>query len=388
MQTTARQSRVTHWDLQPTASNLSGNRSVRIAHDVTIQGLLPPTGVQRAQRGLLRALDELAPNHEFVLVSQGTIPIDAELPKTWRRHVIPSRRPGPIWREIHLMRFLVRRGFDLVHSPVSAIPLGGPVPRLATVHEVPWLTGAPRLDRGRRLNHRLALRHAVRHAAGIVTPSRTTAAAIEKRHPGARAPIHVVPHGVDAVFFKPSERPRDALLAEWGLADGPYVLSVGAERPRKNHTLIARALDDSRLGEVRWLAAGAAADSRRAGHERRHGLGPVSDPILRDLYAHATALVFPSFSEGFGLPALEAMAAGCPAIVSNRGALPEVVGDAAQTLEPRDTKALADAVFDLLTRPESLSSRRARGREHARSFTWQRAANAMLDVYRQIAAAS
>ncbi|MEQ8765513.1 MAG: glycosyltransferase family 1 protein [Planctomycetota bacterium] len=354
---------------------------MRIAIDVTIQCLATRTGVQRAQRGLLGAFAEIGIPHELVLVSRQAVPAAADLPASFSRHVIAARRPGPLWREMSLLRFLDRQGFDLYHSPVSAIPLGGSVPRIATVHEVPWVTGAPRYDRGRGINHRLALAHAARRAAAIIVPSRATADAVVKRHPVAEGKTRVVPHGIDAIFFEPAATTRSGLLAKLKIPDGPYVLTVGAERAKKNHALVTRALDHAGLEDLQWIAAGAGSPTRKTEHERRIGARTVSDDTLRDLYANAEALIMPSLSEGFGLPPLEAMAAGCPAIVSDRASLPEIAGDAALIIDPTDPGSLGAALLRLRQDTPLRESLKAAGLARARSFRWRRAAEAVLETY-------
>jgi glycosyltransferase involved in cell wall biosynthesis len=105
---------------------------------------------------------------------------------------------------------------------------------------------------------------------------------------------------------------------------------------------------------------------------------------LRLLYSHATVFVFPSLYEGFGMPVLEAMACGVPVITSNTTALPEVAGDAALLVNPLEVDELADAIVTVIEEPDVAESLRAKGFERVKQFTWERAAQETLAVYREV----
>ena len=113
-------------------------------------------------------------------------------------------------------------------------------------------------------------------------------------------------------------------------------------------------------------------------------LGPVPEADLPALYAGAAVFVFPSLYEGFGLPVLEAMACGTPVITSNTSSLPEVVGEAGILIDPRDVRALAEAVERVLADERLRAELRAKGVERARQFTWEKTARETLAVYRSV----
>jgi alpha-1,3-rhamnosyl/mannosyltransferase len=119
-----------------------------------------------------------------------------------------------------------------------------------------------------------------------------------------------------------------------------------------------------------------------------HPLGYTSDDSLATLYAGATALVYPSLYEGFGLPPLEAMASGTPVIVSNRSTLPEVVGDAGVIIDAEDESALREALLRFVEDPAFWQNRAAASLQRAGSFSWQRCAEQTLAVYRKVIAQS
>jgi glycosyltransferase involved in cell wall biosynthesis len=171
---------------------------------------------------------------------------------------------------------------------------------------------------------------------------------------------------------------------KFGLPSGPYFLSVGDIQPRKNLARVIRSVQRVRqeLPEVSLVLVGA---TYSAGEERPDAgvllPGHVPDANLAALYSGATALVFPSLYEGFGLPVLEAMQCGTPVITSNTSSLPEVAGDAALLVDPTDEDALSQAMLDVL-RDERLRLRlRCAGLERAAQFTWERCAELTAAAY-------
>ena len=206
--------------------------------------------------------------------------------------------------------------------------------------------------------------------------------------------VHVVPLGVRAKFF---ERVPAPVLAEararWSL-DRPFVLAVGAQHPRKNLSLLIGAFRDvlrTQGHDALLVLAGPGslthvdALCRREGYDARERscvrvLGPVTDAELRICYQASACFAFPSLYEGFGLPVLEAMASGTPALVSDRSSLPEVAGDAGVLLDPTDREAWTQALVDVLQSSHRAELLAARGRRRAQRFTWESAARRVLSL--------
>jgi glycosyltransferase involved in cell wall biosynthesis len=197
-----------------------------------------------------------------------------------------------------------------------------------------------------------------------------------------------------ADHFQPSERAeREPALARLGVP-GPYLLAVGNLQPRKN---LARLLEAFRnaiadrgdyvhlviVGPRKWadspIHRAAASDGLNG---RVHLLGYVTPGDLRMLYGGATALVYPSLYEGFGLPVLEAMACGTPVICSNRPSLPEVAGDAALLIDPTDTGAIARAMTRVLDDATFRADLHERSLKRSAQFSWTDTARLTRDVYR------
>jgi alpha-1,3-rhamnosyl/mannosyltransferase len=203
-------------------------------------------------------------------------------------------------------------------------------------------------------------------------------------------PVHL---GVDEVFRPVA--PNDDLRRRLGLPER-FLLSVGVLEPRKNHAAIVRALarlHDSGermslviVGRTGWgwvdpLEATGLTELRPWVHILRDL--PTADLVA--LYGCAEALVYPSFSEGFGLPLVEAMACGCPVVTSDRSAMPEVGGDAALYASPEDPTQIAERILALLRDAGLRTTLLARGLERAASFTWRRTAEETIRVYAEVA---
>lgn len=286
---------------------------------------------------------------------------------------------------------------DLVHATDHFVPCLRHTPVVATIHDaVPLSHPAWNRFRFRRLKGFLWKRSA-RWADRIITVSDHAKENIARWFGLAPERIAVTPLGVSARWFAPPDPAQLARVrAACGLGE-KYFLFLGVMQPRKN---MARLLAAHRLlaaglrREIPLVAAGppgwdcareeAAFADGEAGALRQ--IGQMTEDDLVPLVQGATALVLPSLHEGFGLPVLEAFAAGTPVIASNAGALPEVAGDAALLAGPLDIGAWAEALRRIADQRELRDALRVRGRERARQFTWQRTAELTADVYREVLA--
>jgi glycosyltransferase involved in cell wall biosynthesis len=184
-----------------------------------------------------------------------------------------------------------------------------------------------------------------------------------------------------------------AVRQKYKLGDAAYILSVGTVQPRKNYQMLIQAFKPVAenhphhliiSGGKGWLYDEMMAEVERQGLDGRvHFIGFVDDEDLPALYSDATLFVFPSLYEGFGLPLLEAMACGVPVITSNASSLPEVVGDTAVQLSPHKPAAWSQAITHLLSDEDERAQLVAAGFRQARHFTWQKAAQRLLGIYKQ-----
>ena len=273
---------------------------------------------------------------------------------------------------------LAYAGGGLVHRMSLELP---PAPReVVTLHDVVAWRYADESPPVR------AAAEELRRAAAVVCVSAYTAAeAVDLL--GLADPV-VVPNGVEDRYFG-AEPLGAAALAELGVAR-PYVLTAGGASERKNLQGLAEAWSRVHAArpDVTLVLAGPP-------HPRRTGLfgslpgvrlaGRVADDILPGLYAAASVVVVPSLVEGFGLPALEGMAAGVPVVASDRSSLPEVVGDGGLLVEPTGP-ALAEGILDVLAGGSDALAMARRGLERAREFTWEASAEGHARVWRSASA--
>ncbi len=328
-----------------------------IAFDGGVLGVRPHTGVARAFLATLTAYAHTADVRCLLLV-----PPDAGVAAVEGVILVHTEAvAGRLARQLALPRLLAKRGADLLHSAVAALPWRAPCPMLATVHDLPW-RAAVRLDEpGTGLRHRAALRVAARRAAVIVVPSRATrdALAAELRGRG-RARVHVVPHGVPL----PCEPAPESALT------GPF-LAFGDGRPRKNVERLRRAhararADRPDLPPLRVVGP---------------GLEWLSDDERDAALRSARALVAVSLHEGFGLPVLEALGQGVPVVCSASSSMQEIAAGAALAVDPTDEAAIASAFIHIHVDAELRAGLRRRGLARAAELTPAHAASHWRSIH-------
>jgi glycosyltransferase involved in cell wall biosynthesis len=290
------------------------------------------------------------------------------------------------------------RGIDVYHSTQLSLPARRRFPAVVTIHDLApliWPAHYLRLPYS-RVGHAWQYALARRADAVIAVSEATKRDVVERLHvPEDR--VTVVPEAVDSEFDPPSPEEGRALAhARFGVPER-YVLYVGQFDPRKNMRGLLRAFaaaadrdKDLRLvivGELGKLSSHLreALETERAPRERVIVTGFVDDPTLAALYAGAECLLHAAFLEGFGLTALEALAAGTPVVGYAGGAVAEVVGDAGLLIPSGEEDSLADALVRFLGDDALRSGLRARTRPRARVFSWDRAADETLAVYRGVA---
>lgn len=273
---------------------------------------------------------------------------------------------------------------DVAHSLHPLLMPARRAKQVVTVHDLDFLDHPERTQAEIRRDYaRLAPAHA-RRAAAVVTVSRFTAGQVERRLGVSSDRIVICSPGAPPWPARPAAVPN-----------GP-ILFMGTLEPRKNvGTLLdayAALIADMPGAPPLWLAGGATeaasgwlrqiAQPPLAG--RVEHLGYITSDRRYDLYARASMLVLPSHLEGFGIPVLEAMTAGVPVIVSNRGALPEVAGGAAQVVEADDVTGFAAAMRRYLQEPAFAIDAAARGLARARAYSWDASAQTLIGAYRDL----
>ena len=368
---------------------------MKIAWDISIQSTPHRTGVERVQVSLLRELTRFDRENEFLLIARKPVDFPFELPENFRILDISSKRPTYLWREQHIPPIIQREGVDVLHSPVSAIPILGPCKKIATVHELPWVERR-RGTETVKTQHKIWLFLNTRFADRIVAVSHRTRENILTLYPESAPKVKVVHHGVDD-YFEPLDilPDRPAFLNGYGVPDRPFVLYVGSLRRKKNLAMLLDAFEDLARGstDLDLVLAGIRNTAwpdlvERVAEpplkDRVFFPGFVPDRDLKILYNMAEIMVYPSLYEGFGLPPLEAMACGTPVVTTTGGSIPEVVGDAAICVDPMDRAGLAEALAKVHGDPMFGAELVGRGFERVKAFTWRKAAEAYLSLYRSL----
>jgi len=351
------------------------------------------TGTEAYSLQITRALLCLASEDRFTLYFNQPPPagLYPSLPSV-RQRVIPFPR---LWTHVRLSLEVCVAPPDVLFVPAHVVPLLRRCPSVVTIHDLGYLHYPQAHSRLRWWHLHLSTRWSARVARLILADSQTTKSDLVRYYRVDPERIKVVYLGCDEAFHPvEDERRLSAVRERLGLAER-YFLYLGTLQPRKNvgRLLDAYALARQRYGLREQLVLAGQAGWRAESIERKIeelGLGDcvrrtgyVPESEVPALLSGATALVFPSLYEGFGLPALEAMACGTPVIASDASSLPEVVGEAGLLLDPYDVEAWASAMSDLSANPAKREALQAQGRLRARAFTWERCAR---ETYAALAA--
>ena len=301
------------------------------------------------------------------------------------RAVAPLRRPLRLaWEQV--AGPALARNADVWHGPHYTMPVLAWTPRVVTIHDLTFFDHPEWHEPSKVRFFRRMIKASARWADVLVCVSDHTARRLEAvLHPGV--PVVVASHGVDHERFRPDG--DDGALAPHGI-DGPFVAFVGTIEPRKDVPAIVRAV--ARLDpSVQLVLAGRpgwgtdqvdAAITATGLGDRVVRLGYVEDDVVPALLRRAAAVAYPSFDEGFGLPALEALACGAALVTTTGAAMEDVVEDAALLVAPGDDDALTDALASLVAGGPDVDRLRARGPEVAAPHTWARSAERHLEAYR------
>lgn len=389
---------------------------MRIAFDIrSVIGPCPAGGAHRYCLGLIREFVRAGRGHHFDL---WWVAWDATYaPRTsralweatqgqWGRRVV--RCPSQLFEAPWFARLLLAApsslawadrlsgGADIFHTPMGFLLRGKQTRTVMTLHDVAplfWPEWMPRREYQRFL---VVLRSA-RYADAILVDSQATRRDLIERLGFPEDRLHTIYLGVGSEFSPVEDKDLlRQMRTELQLGDRPYFLMLSSIGPRKNLVRVLEAFESlvprsdfepllvvagANLWNYRDIAARLEDSPAR---ERIVVPGYVPDALLPALLSAAQALVFPSLYEGFGLPALEAMACGCPVLGSTAASIPEVVGPAGLLVDPYSVQEIREAMWTL-AQDETLRRQLGQlGLERARTFTWARTAAQTLDVYEAI----
>jgi glycosyltransferase involved in cell wall biosynthesis len=360
------------------------------------------TGVAHHLFSLLAELKAFAEEHSFVLfVLEEDVPLFNFLDGAMEIVKVPERCRPPVtnirWHQTELPKIAARLSLDAIHVPSYRRQLvRAPCPKIATIHDLAPFHVRGKYDLARMFYGRVVVKALARRQQAIIAVSQTTAHDINRFFGVPEHGIDVIYNGLDHARFQP--RPLatdDSALANFNL-NAPYFLYVARlEHPGKNHVRLIEAFNQFKataksnqllaLGGADWHGAEAIHEAAKrspfAADIRR--LGYISDAQLPALYRRATAMVYPSLFEGFGMPPVEAMACNCPVICSDRGSLGEIAGPAACIVDPENPADISGALRRVAIDGIYADKLREAGLQHARKFNWKNAAAATLAIYRR-----
>jgi glycosyltransferase involved in cell wall biosynthesis len=275
-----------------------------------------------------------------------------------------------LWYPGLLPRQAAKAHVDVLHCTIFRAPPRARVPTILTVHDLAVLRHPDVFPLWTRLYGRTALRPTIRAADRVIAVSEFSKREVVELAGVDPDRVDVVPNALEPVFHPDGDA-----------AEGEYVLAVGTLEPRKNLARVVEAT--ARAGvELRLVGAPGWGDAGAAG-KHVTWLGRVDDEELAAAYRGARSLVFPSLYEGFGIPALEAMACGTPVVTSAGSAMEEVVGEAAVLVDPLDVASIVAGIEAADRQRDELVPL---GLERAERYTWERAVDAAVASYRRAVA--
>ncbi len=359
-------------------------------------------GVGRYIRNLLKELTNINDGNEYVvLISEkdkkalnkdralhGAEELEAKLVAgsyySWQEQTV-------FWRQIEKVEA------DLFHFPHFNVPIFFDKPYVITIHDVTrfYFPGQSQKNLVRQATYEFVFKRAVERAVRVVCVSETTRSDLESLPIRLSGSPIVIKAGVDSLFFRAvSSREREKIRNL--VKEGPYLLYVGVWMNHKNlpsllaaFKMVLRNYPDLKLVLTGSLKSGYI-DVKKISHQLGLGsknvitLGFVSSQTMNALYKEAHCLMLPSLYEGFGLTGLEAVACGTPVIASNCSSLPEIMGEAAEYVNPEYVPGIAEAITRLLSDEAGKKDLIRKGREVAGNYSWSKCARQTLEVYRDL----
>lgn len=352
-------------------------------------------GIGRYTYNLIDAFARVAPDEKFVVFH------NPALSNTRYAIAALARYPNVELRQVDVPTFSLREqfqlptsSFQLLHSPYYVMPYLTRCPLVVTIHDLMPLRYPSYFTPIQRLIFNAAIRLALRSARKVITVSSASVDDLQTLLHVPSDRIAQIAEAADPTFTPQSHEAVTAVRARYQLPES-YVLYAGSNKPHKNLVRLVDAFAQVRgCAQDVPLAIAGHWDARYTEAKQRASdlglsenvrwLGSTPSTDLAALYCGATAFVFPSEYEGFGLPVVEAMACGAPVICSNAASLPEVVSDAAILVNPRAVDEIASAITRVLSDAALRDELRVKSLARAAQFSWERTARETLSVYKSV----
>lgn len=318
---------------------------------------------------------------------------------------IISHRNYPLWEQFYLPKACLKDHLDILHCPANTGPIMVPksVNLVMTLHDVCFLKSRFQIPRSRNLYQNLggayrkfcvkSLRNRINH---FVTVSQFSKREIQATLGIDSEMITVIPNGVDDNFFRNEEKSCKNFLTQLGI-NSRFIFHLGGIAPNKNTIVAIKSyqllMKEKEYRHLDFVIVGVPPESnnqitrfvrQQALQEKVRLLPYVADKELKSIYSNAELFLFSSLYEGFGMPPLEAMACGTPVVASNLTSIPEVVGEAAILVDPKNPVEIKKAMAHILCDRQSRIKLIHAGRRRVQNFRWEEAAKSMLAVYESI----
>ncbi len=359
------------------------------------------TGVAQYVFALLRELRAYAKEHEFVLfVLEEDVPLFEFVADSmqivpvaeWHRSAIRNI----LWHQLILPGLVRKHKIDVLHIPSYRRMLWTqPCATVSTIHDLAPFLVSKKYDWKRMFYGRVVVKRLAKRQRQIIAISQNTSRDIQRFFHLSPSMITVIHNGLDhgRFFPAPRDQAKEWVAQKFGVRGSFFLYVARFEHPGKNHVRLIEAFNLFKtetnsdwkliLGGADWNGAEVIHEAIRNSPFQKDikAIGFVSDKDLPRLYHAADAFVYPSLYEGFGMPPLEAMACGCPVISSGRGSLAEVVGEAAQIIDPEDIQQIKQALRLLAVDKSFQDKLREAGRERALLFNWRNTAAETMKVF-------
>jgi len=370
------------------------------------------TGIGVYTRNLVEKLGLIDINHRYVIFKNDTVKLNTANPNfTVLSYKLPERLKLKkiLLENLHLPNVAKRENIDLFHFTSFIVPYVYSGNFVLTINDLAFLKYPHIIGKSRLCYYKMFLKNAVKKSRFIITISEATRNDVLEYYKYPEERINTVYLGIGNEFLKGSEvkdgeektvvssgsskaGDRNNILQKYGIKER-FILFVGTLEPRKNILNLIKAFNRVKDKDVQLLICGKKGWmyddiyrelSRHSLRGRVVTVNTVSNEELAELYKKAELFILPSLYEGFGLPVLEAMAAGTPVITSDVSSLPEVAGDAALYVDPHDDEDIADKISIVLDDEHLKSGMVKKGYEQIKNFSWEKCAKETLRVYREV----
>jgi glycosyltransferase involved in cell wall biosynthesis len=359
------------------------------------------TGIARYVLSLVRELLHFNRDHQFMLfVLKNDRDIFQFAEEGMKVEIVPERFRSPIknllWHQFHLPRLVKKHRIDVLHVPTYRRLLWPkPCATVGTIHDLAQFQIKGKYDSARMFYGRSIVPYLAKRQDHIIAISERTAKDITQFLNISQNQLSVVYNGLEHEIFFPGfyDTAKKVTEERFGITGEFFLYVSRLEHPGKNHIRLIEAFTQFKM-ETRshWKLVFAGSDwhgSQMIHEAIAHSpfrkdiccLGFVNEKDLPTLYRSAEVLVYPSLFEGFGLPPIEAMACGCPVLCSPRGALSEILGEAAEYINPEDVFGIKLKMMVLATRRKYREHLRERGIVRAKQFSWKKCAKETMDIY-------